>query len=227
MKIVAISDLHGNLNFDVNKSDILCICGDLVPLKIQSYHKDSKKWFKKEFLPWCEKQDVEEIYVIGGNHDFFIANHKNELLEILKGSNVHYLEDSSESFVDENGNEYLIYGTPWCHQFGNWAFMGYSDQKLSTIFKKMPDNVDILLTHDAPYGFSDVCEQNTPWNTHEHIGNKGLTEAVMEKKPKLLLHGHLHSSNHNVEKMGDTNVYNVSVLDENYELNFKPLYLNF
>ncbi len=227
MKIAAISDLHGNLSFDVKKSDILFICGDIVPLKVQGFHDGSKKWFKKRFLPWCEKQDVEEIYIIGGNHDFFIANHSDELIEILKGTNVHYLEDTSATFTDENGKDYVIYGTPWCHQFGDWAFMGYSDEALKDIFRKMPDNVDILLTHDAPYGFSDVCEQDVGWNKHEHIGNKGLAEAVMEKKPKLLLHGHLHSSNHELEKMGDTEVYNVSLLDENYDLKFKPLYLDF
>lgn len=227
MKIAAISDLHGNLNFNIEKSDILCICGDIIPLKIQSFHQDSKKWFRQIFIPWCNKQEVEKIYIIGGNHDFFIANHSDELKEMLDGTNIRYLEDSSETYIDENGKEYLIYGSPWCHQFGHWAFMGYSDEALEDIFSKMPENIDILLTHDAPYGCSDICLQDVYWNKHEHIGNKGLSSVILKRKPKLLLHGHLHTTNHNAEKMGETTVYNVSILNENYDLAFEPLYLTY
>lgn len=225
MKLCAISDLHGNLSCDVKKSDILCICGDTVPLKIQNYHKPSAKWFKENFLSWAEDQPVKEIYLIGGNHDFFIANHSDELREILKGTNVHYLEDESIKYKDDNGNEYLIYGTPWCHQFGHWAFMDYTDDELANIFFKMPNDVDILLTHDAPYGVSDICQQDIFWNEHMHIGNHALTYVVGKTKPKLLLHGHLHTSNHSKEMLDDTPVYNVSLLDENYDMVFKPLYL--
>lgn len=52
MKIAAISDLHGNLSFDVKKSDILCICGDIIPLDVQRNYQGSKDWFKKRFIPW-------------------------------------------------------------------------------------------------------------------------------------------------------------------------------
>ena len=225
MKIAAISDLHGNIDFNIDKSDILCICGDIIPLNIQINSKKSKHWFEDKFIPWCNKQDVEEVYIIGGNHDFFIFNHSKELVELLNGTKIHYLQDSQKTYTDENGKDYIIYGTPWCHQFGRWAFMGYSDDALKEIFNKMPENVDILLTHDAPYGCSDICQQNVAWNKKEHIGNKGLRDAVINKKPKLLLHGHLHTTNHNMEMLNETKVYNVSVLDETYALKFNPLYL--
>ena len=52
-----------------------------------------------------------------------------------------------------------------------------------------------------------------------------LTELIEEVKPKLLLHGHLHSTNHERENIGDTGVYNVSLIDEFYKMNYKPLYL--
>lgn len=227
MRLAAISDLHGNLDFDIKESDILCICGDIVPLEVQSAKKESKKWLKEKFIPWCNKQKVEEIYLIGGNHDFFLFNYSTRIKELFKGTNIHYLEDSQIVYTDDNGVDYLIYGSPWCKQFGYWAFMGYSNEGLEKIFRKMPENIDILLTHDAPYGCSDVCEQDVHWNKHEHIGSIGLRHAVIDKKPKLLLHGHLHTANHNAEMLNETTVYNVSVLDERYNLYYEPLYLDY
>jgi predicted phosphohydrolase len=38
------------------------------------------------------------------------------------------------------------------------------------------------------------------------------------------LHGHLHTSNREEEMFGNTKVYNVSLLDEDYKMVFKPQY---
>ena len=226
MKLCGISDMHGKLDFNIEKSDILCIAGDILPLNAQMSSKKSEKWIKNTFIPWCNTQNVEEIYLIGGNHDFYLYRHADKLKEMLKDTKIKYLCDEFATYTDENGKDYIIYGSPWCHQFGDWAFMGYSDEELEKIFLKMPDNVDVLVTHDAPYGVSDVCLQNDAyWVTPDHIGNKGLAAAIKEKQPKINLHGHLHSTNHDVETLDDTKVYNVSVVDERYDLSYKPLYL--
>ena len=47
----------------------------------------------------------------------------------------------------------------------------------------------------------------------------------LEKNPKLVLHGHLHTSNHSREILGLSDVYNTSLVNEQYEPVFKPLYL--
>lgn len=93
---------------------------------------------------------------------------------------------------------------------------------LESKFKNIPEDVDFLLTHDAPYGTSDICMQDIYWNNGEHIGSRPLRDAIIEKKPKYNLHGHLHSSNHDKEILNETKVYNVSLLDENYNLTYKP-----
>ena len=91
---------------------------------------------------------------------------------------------------------------------------------------KILRKADIIISHDAPYGCSDVLLQKScPWANGDHIGNMALTELIEEVKPKLLLHGHLHSTNHERENIGDTGVYNVSLIDEFYKMNYKPLYL--
>ena len=54
MKIIAMSDFHGDLIENVESCDVVCICGDFLPLKIQRDSQKSLKWLKNDFLPWCQ-----------------------------------------------------------------------------------------------------------------------------------------------------------------------------
>ena len=69
--------------------------------------------------------------------------------------------------------------------------------------------------------------QNVYWNNGDHIGSKPLRDAVIEKKPKYMFHGHLHSTNHDEEVLNETKVYNVSLLDERYEPIYQPLVIEY
>jgi Icc-related predicted phosphoesterase len=188
-------------------------------------HEGSANWIKKEFIPWCEKQPCDKVFLIAGNHDWFFMRHPDEVDEIFKDNEkITYLCDSLAEYVDKDYNTYRIYGTPWCHQFYNWAFMT-SDVELENIYNKIPYKVDILMTHDAPHGTSDVLlQEDIPWASDSHIGCIPLGNAVDDKKPILLLHGHLHSTNHECEMRGETEVYNVSMVDERYKKVYKPFY---
>ena len=70
MKILAMSDLHGQFPNINNIKDIDCvfICGDIVPLDIQRKINKSDEWFKNIFIPWCQAIDCKQIYLIAGNH---------------------------------------------------------------------------------------------------------------------------------------------------------------
>ena len=221
MKIVAISDLHGNLPTIEEVAIIYCIAGDIMPLNIQSNDRKCRKWLKEEFIPWANNLPCSHVVLIAGNHDFVFQRMEKEAIDtIFEGSKVIYLENSGVQLEGLN-----IFGTPWCHQFGHWAFMA-DDDTLTELFKEIPENVDILLTHDAPYGTSDILFQNIAWNIGEHIGCVPLRDAIIEKKPKIVLHGHLHSTNHKKEVLVESDVYNVSLLDENYDLIYDPLILD-
>ena len=183
MKIVAISDLHGNLPTIEEVAIIYCIAGDIIPLNIQSNDRKCRKWLKEEFIPWANNLPCSHVVLIAGNHDFVFQRMEKEAIDaIFEGSKVIYLENSGVQLEGLN-----IFGTPWCHQFGRWAFMT-DDDALAELFNDIPENVDILLTHDAPYGTSDILFQNTAWNIGEHIGCVPLRDAIIEKKPKIVLH---------------------------------------
>ena len=224
MKIVGISDLHGQLSgYTIPEADILCICGDISPLKFQFNIPSMDGWFKKRFIPWCQEQPVEQVYLIAGNHDNFLENRHYTIHKYLMGTKINYIEDSLCEYVDDNGKIWKIWGTPWCHIFGNWPFMR-SPEFETEKFSLIPEDIDILLTHDAAYGRNDQCfEGRTP---NKHIGNVELANRLNEISPKIHLTGHLHSSQHKIIEYNSTKTACVSLLDENYNLSYKPLLID-
>ena len=223
MKIVAISDMHGRCSestLDAYKDiDILLIAGDTVDTYCQRRMEDSEQFYKNDFIPWLKNVDAKHIVMVGGNHDFFLEKKPDKFKELIEGTNITYLQNE---YVDIDG--ITIYGTPLCHVFFNWAFMP-GDDKQREVYKETMDGrkIDILLAHDAPYGCSDICFESS-WG-RDHIGSNVLRDIVLEKKPKYLIHGHLHSSNHDEEILGETRVYNVSLVNEAYKQAYKPLEL--
>ena len=227
MKIVGISDMHGIYKgFTIPKADILCICGDIVPLSLQRDIELSDDWFNNDFIPWCCKQPVNNVYLVGGNHDLFLQNRDYVINQYLRGTKITYLNNQSAEYSDDNGKVYTIFGSPDCHIFGSWAFM-YKPELELIHFRKIPKNCDILLTHDAAYGENDIILQDVPWNKHKHIGNPELATVLDELRdegcaPKLHLTAHLHSTEHNLTDYNGIKTACVSLLDERYKLTYKP-----
>jgi Icc-related predicted phosphoesterase len=223
MKICAFSDMHGQINFKVEPCDIVLIGGDIIPLKIQDYTVESEEWFKTVFIPWCNDLPCEKVVFIAGNHDFFLMRHPDRMRLMLKDQDkIVYLDGEIFEYKGK-----VIFGTPWCKPFGRWAFMeSYEEQdKRYARYLEIIGKVDIVLSHDAPYGVSDIIlQEDCWWADGTHIGNQSLKKFLEAAKPILNIHGHLHTTNHNVEKLGDTDVYCVSILDENYEIAFEPQY---
>ena len=226
MRIGCISDMHGVILPTIEKCDLLLIGGDIVPLSKQRNHHKSWKWFENEFIPWCESLPCEKVVVVGGNHDFFLDGGKEKAKRILENHpKIVYLDCE---YYEYDG--VTIFGTPLCKIFYDWAFMYTTEDQIER-YKKVIDGrkVDILLSHDTPYGTSDVILQETRWamDGDPHIGNKALKWLAEEMKPTYLIHGHIHSANHEEELLGGTKVYCVSSIDENYEWAYPPLYFDF
>ena len=56
----------------------------------------------------------------------------------------------------------------------------------------------------------------------EHFGSSELTEAIIEKRPRLVFCGHIHTGQHGGVDFESTSIYNVSRLDERYEIAYEP-----
>jgi Icc-related predicted phosphoesterase len=115
-----------------------------------------------------------------------------------------------------------IYGTPWVPIISyRWAFEAESD-RLKQKFAAIPEGVDILLTHTPPrHDFLDVSLDYGI--DSDKFGSSELADAIFVKKPKMCFCGHIHSGGHEMAKLCNTEVWNVSRVNESYEIAYDPL----
>jgi len=226
MKLIAISDLHGILPKITEKADILIIAGDISPTSFQSNLLYIENWLTNIFCPWILTILVEKVILVAGNHDFWFQRYGDnikkiyEIIECPSDFKITYLHHNSIIIYGNDGDRIKIFGTPYCHIFGNWPFM-ISDEQLDLKFKNIPKDIDILISHDPPFG---VCDVDVTLQKYDksHKGNISLTNTILEIKPKLVICGHIHTGDHRLIKINDTEYINVSILDEQYLLTYLP-----
>ena len=229
LKIVAVSDLHGYLPEITEPADIMLIAGDTIPLEIQFNKPKSKTWLETEFAYWIKSLPVDKVYMVAGNHDAWFEGTSPVNLGILKMAcdfKLIYLENNWVIHRHE-GQEYKIFGNPYCHIFGNWPFMR-TDEYMEEKFKSIPNEIDIIISHDPPYGIGQVDQilQTIRWSNHhlEHVGNPPLAKRLSEIKFKLLVCGHIHSGDHEPFEFNGGKVVNVSIMNEAYNPTYEPFY---
>ena len=169
----------------------------------------------------------DKVIFIAGNHELTFPNHYNDYKQLFyNDSKVTYLCHEEYTYKGSDGKEYFIFGTPYCKEFGNWAFM-LPEGELSKMYLDIPSGLDILITHDQPYFYGDVLlQEDCPWATGEHIGNSALVTAIISQAPRYQFNGHLHSCDHNEIIINEKTIhYNVSLKDESYQPVYEPLYL--
>ena len=100
MKVIGISDMHGLLPDPrvFPEGDVLCIAGDISPLKAQRNLPQMISWLRKRFINWIEELPVKKVFLVAGNHDFVFENpeFKEEAILSLNilSDKITYLEDS-------------------------------------------------------------------------------------------------------------------------------------
>lgn len=226
MKIVAISDTHGQLFHDkVPECDLLIHAGDISPARDHTV-SFQKQWFLDSFIPSLSLVTAKQIVFVGGNHDFYLhdlyKNLNEDSFREKLPEHVYYLRDS---FINIEGLK--IYGIPWVINLNNWAFNLKSSDAEYERYMHIPDDIDILVSHGPAKGY---CDTILEYNETEKLGSPVLANQILEKKPKLVLSGHIHSANHNIEKMIGPDIQNpldinlrcVSLLDESYSLHYEP-----
>lgn len=212
MKILAFSDCHGDLP-EIDKCDYVLIAGDICPAINHSIAYQTH-WIEKVFIKWVNEIDCKNVILIPGNHDFIFTyrtcfkDETNNKLVILINESYNLIKDD---------NVIKIYGTPYCKKFGNWAFMKNNDE-LEEIYKSIPENLDILITHDAP-NLNNQGMITEGRFAFTNAGNTPLGKEVQIKKPKLVLNGHIHSSP-KYNSYDNIIMRNVSIKDEYYQIKY-------
>lgn len=226
IKICAISDLHGILPNNIKPCDLLLICGDILPLEIQSDVLRTEIWIVNDFSNWIQNLPCTHCIGVLGNHDIGLKRKLEILNRLYKSTKnkVEFLENTETNVVFED-KIIKIWGSPWCKIFGKWEYMA-SDEKLQEYYSTMPKACDIVITHDTPAA-GDLGIITEGKYIGEKAGNKILAKIIKEKQPQIALSGHIHSSNHKLEKkkgFGNTLFATVSLVNEKYQPIYEPLY---
>ena len=111
-----------------------------------------------------------------------------------------------------------IWGEPRQPEFYQWAFNVHRDN-MGLVWDQVPDNIDVLLTHGPPWGVGDRSSRN------QHVGCKAQREYILEKKPRLVVCGHIHPG-YGVHILGNTTVVNASVVNAKYQVVNPPVVLD-
>lgn len=213
MRILHITDTHGfheGLDQDWSNIDMVIHTGDAS----NSRNTSLNALELDAFLQWYNWIPVKHKIYVAGNHDTALEKWGKDYFD---WGDVIYLQD--EEVVIEG---IKLYGTPWCNQYGNWSFMK-EHNKLDTIFKEIPEDTDILCTHQPPKGILDLAPIGN--NVLEYCGNKSLLNRVKEVAPDYHLFGHIHNNgpcqNYGVyqkEKGSTTFINSTGVVDRKFRM---------
>ena len=206
MRLVLISDTHGfHKDLKVPDGDVLIHCGD--------YSNRGNFYDLCNFNAWIGRQPHEYKLVISGNHDIFASQvSKYVVQEFL--SNAIYLENES-AYI----NGITFWGSPFTPLYGNWAFMRTRGDAMAAIWAKIPQDLDVLISHGPPQGILDANVN------HELCGCYDLRKAIRSRRIGLHCFGHLHEAYGDIT-VDETRYINCSVLNEWYELVNKPIVID-
>lgn len=193
MKIAAISDTHG-YDFELPTAEMLIHAGDMTA---------RGEW--PEAMAngsYISSAAYDTVILVPGNHDWCYAKTlKQDAYNFPE--NFHLLVDQVYEYQD-----HVFYGSPWTPPFMNWAFMR-TENELRRLFRNMPAEIDVLITHGPPAGVLD-----------NHCGSVALREAIEARKIHYHVFGHIHECGGRgqqiIGKMGEIDCYNVSALGLDY-----------
>ena len=194
MRILHISDTHSKHRElpPLPNADIIIHSGDFTFAGSENEAYDFINWF-------CDLPFQHKIF-IAGNHDLCMYG-----VDSIDGlpNNVHYLCNNSIEI-----SNVTFFGIPL---FMEETMDGSFDRMINDI----PDNTNVLITHQAPYGFCDEYSEH-------HCGDRALREKT-DMLPSLRCHlyGHQHEANAMIACNGII-FSNAAVLDNHYNLIANP-----
>jgi Icc-related predicted phosphoesterase len=199
MRILHLSDTHGRhhaLN-SLPDADIIVHSGDF------TYGGSEAEAY--DFINWFSDLPYEHKIFISGNHDMCMYGVEN--IDGLP-DNVHYLCNSG---ITIDGMKF--YGLP--------MFMeDYLEGRVKAMFDSVPDDTNILITHQPPYGICDLADYGKGL---QHQGNRNLAERLKRLYAlRYHLFGHEHSA-YGIERYEGVIFSNAALLTPEYEMVRQPI----
>lgn len=185
MKLLAISDVHGN--GDVLKwltelgrfADLLIIAGDVADWGDIKFFRNFYKVISEKGL---------RTFFVPGNHD------PDYELSLPKISNLHgnAVDFDGLTFCGIGGSNPTPFNTPF----------ELDDSQAEEIISRLPNKVDVLVSHTSPY--NTRCDRSYGG---DHIGSKPVRRFIEKTKPKVVICGHVHEGR-STDSLWDTLIVN-------------------
>lgn len=171
-RLVLLSDTHGmHDTLRVPEGDVLVHTGDFCTIGDEQEARSFAEWFLSQ--PHAHK------VVIAGNHDLCLERDLAFGARLFEGAT--YLLDGEATIAGLR-----FYGSPWQPEFMGWGFNLPRGEPLRRVWSKIPNGIDVLLTHGPPFGVLDRTL------TGMWVGCEELRVAVDRAQPRLHVFGHIH-----------------------------------
>jgi len=213
MKLVIISDTHTlqlGMIHQVPDGDVLIHCGDI---SNRGAHYDIE-----DFLEWFSAFPHKHKIFIGGNHDFGLQYRRPDVQKMLVdySDRITYL-DNDETVIDG----VKFWGSPWTPEFYKWAFMYKRGEEAAEIWKQIPNDTNVLITHGPP--MTNTFLDFTVYDSI-NVGCEELAKRI-EELPNLKVHcfGHIHEGYGMVEHEKGFMMINASTCTLRYQPTNKPV----
>ncbi len=224
MIVDCIADLHGHYP-ELEGGDLLIIAGDLTA-------RDTEEEYIKMY-EWLRLQDYDRKIIIAGNHDNWMQKNCDPCPFPPGAPGL----DRGAEYLCDSGTEFeglKIWGSPWTTTFEGMnprckAFTVENENELTDKFEKIPQDVDILITHSPPYGILDEVTRDVFIEDHqcdkfENVGSLYLYFLLKYTiRPKLHVFGHIHEGYGVMEHFTSCKSVNASHVNERYEPVNKPV----
>jgi hypothetical protein len=211
VRVVHVSDTH-NMHRQLTRrlvlpsGDLFLHTGDIVGnyrhnVNLRAQLQDFLEWIHLEVCP-----RFDQVVLLAGNHDTLLdetsakydPNAQEFLVRFLEAHHpkVAYLKDSAIVYKD-----LLIYGSPTCpsrvETMNKWYLSHGFERTIEErkeLWKKIPENVDILLTHVPPADLEGYELNETVTGAGcEILAKEVYKEPKRRRFPLLHAFGHIHS----------------------------------
>ncbi|MBD3612812.1 MAG: metallophosphoesterase [Hydrogenovibrio crunogenus] len=236
MKIAHISDTHGcqpnllwsptcsnqaqatGLDLLINKFgdiDVLVHSGDFMAHSLCENEL-------KNFIEWFDSLPFKHKILVPGNHDILCEEFQNkpEQRDKFFPKGMHLLINES---VEIDGIKF--WGSPYTPWFHDWGFQLHQHEA-ETLWPKIPDDVDVLITHGPAKGIlDDLYAENKEDPRISSVGCPFLLKRINELDTlKAHLFGHIHGGYGRSEQNGYV-ALNSAIMNERYAPDNLPQYL--
>jgi len=194
VRLVALSDTHlAHGQVVVPDGDLLVHAGDAT--------RRGKLEELAPFLDWMAAQPHRHKVFVAGNHDRCCERDAEAVRGLAGARGLHYLCDEA---LEVDGLR--LFGSPVTPWFRAMAFNQPRGPVIAETWAKIPEGLDVLVTHGPPHGVGDRMVLGA------RVGCADLRARLRLARPKVHVFGHIHEAYgaYTDGELPDTRFFNVA-----------------